>query len=256
MFDQITKLLQHPLFNLVSIFIGFLGVMLAVYFYFKTKKEQKPLFFIRNFNFLNESFTSIPDINVKFQDKQIKCLSALKLAFWNAGSLTLRGEDMSKADPFRLEVKSNAKFLSVKILSQSSKTVMANVVLDSKQGGIIQISFDYLDKNQGFVILALHTGTRDEDISLLGSFKGSHPISRFSPSHTWRLDKIFILVSSILAYTFLTFAISIPFWISLILFIILMYPIGKVARLIEEKFLSIPPALKFYDYYFNASEFT
>ena len=41
----------------------------------------------------------------------------------------------------------------------------------------LQVSFDYLDRNQGALIQLVHTATDDDNIQLLGSVKGGCSMS-------------------------------------------------------------------------------
>lgn len=72
---------------------------------------------------------------MRYAGEQIENLTVTKIAFWNAGNDTIKGQDIDKNKPLTVH---------------------------------IDIDFDYFDKNQGGIIQLFHNGKSGNDIKIYG----------------------------------------------------------------------------------------
>ncbi|MCZ7363103.1 MAG: hypothetical protein O8C58_07200, partial [Candidatus Methanoperedens sp.] len=106
-----------------------------------------------------------------YAGERIENLTATKIAFWNAGNVTISSNDFASKKPFTIKVK-ECKILRTEPYTVSVKT--GYKILDvkklyynpinqveikcSKDKSQIKINFEYLAKNEGAIIQLLHTG--------------------------------------------------------------------------------------------------
>src|SRR5258708_12907607 len=94
------------------------SLVLAVYFYFKSKRLKKPKYIIRSNNIFSGLEHTIPDIEVMFSGygNPINALTVTKIAFWNAGNETINKQDVVKENPIRVRPNDELILLSVIII--------------------------------------------------------------------------------------------------------------------------------------------
>ncbi len=175
--------------NLVGVG-GFLLAVVGLYLTFYPRKRKRPIFAMRSTNVFKGLANTVPDVEVKFPGygTPIKALTITKIAFWNAGSDTIKKQDVVKEDPINVRAKEGIVFLtaattdSVNPLNKIECTV-------SKDRTSVAISFDYLDSYQGGIIQVFHTGISNEDLTIHGTIMGSSPIKR-KPVTTSQAERV------------------------------------------------------------------
>jgi hypothetical protein len=150
-----------------------IAVLVGAYFYFKSRRVKRLGYIVTTRNLIQNASASLSGIEVRFQGQPADNISVSKISIWNAGTDTVHGTDIAPADPLRFLI-SDGKLLDAIVAraSQPSQFKIGQTV----QG--LEVSFDYLDKNQGAVVQLVHTGTSDESIQLMGSIKGGCSIVR------------------------------------------------------------------------------
>ena len=101
---------------------GTLAGVIGVYFGFNGWKRKKPTYVIRSNNIFSGLEHTIPDVEVKFHGYglPIKALTVTKIAFWNAGTETIKKQDVVKEDPVTIQGKEGIVLLSVSVLETVS----------------------------------------------------------------------------------------------------------------------------------------
>lgn len=79
-----------------------------------------------------------------------------KFVFWNSGLYCLKSEDIVPEKPIQLH-NNSIEIISVSIIEQEEFTNHIKAILLDKH--TIEISFDYIDKNEGAVIALAYTGS-------------------------------------------------------------------------------------------------
>jgi hypothetical protein len=113
--------------------------------------------------------------------------------FWNGGRDTIKGSDVSANDPLRIEVL-GAKVLDVSILATTSPAVSPEVGIDSAKAAVslsfVGLSFDYLDRQEGFLVQLMHTGPESADVDVKGRIKGAGEPRRRDEEPWWLIFAI------------------------------------------------------------------
>jgi hypothetical protein len=159
--------------------VGTLAGVIGVYFGFKGWKRKKPTYLIRSNNIFSGLEHTIPDVEVKFSGygQPIKALTVTKIAFWNAGTETLKKQDVVKDDPITIRGKEGVVFLSASVVETVSPLNKIDCKLKQDRS-LVTITFEYLDHNQGANFQVFHTGTSNADITFQGTIMGASPIRR------------------------------------------------------------------------------
>ena len=165
----IERFASNPWLIITGFIITFLGLLVTIIFYYKTKK--KLYYAIRNQNIITDLISKIEFLDMLYDGKRIENLSATKIVFWNGGNETIYRDDIASKSPLTVKVKTGCKILDAKTLIYNPVNQFSIQLSDDKS--LINISFEYLAKNEGAVIQLLHTGKSEKDIEILGIMKYS-----------------------------------------------------------------------------------
>lgn len=170
------EILQHPLFgtglNLLGIILGVLGTIIGYVLYRLGQREKKPLWSIKHINLIQGFSSRLPGLSIKYGDESIETLSVSKIVFWNAGSETIRGDDIADADPLALLLPNNARLLDASITATNSTPSRFLLYTKPEINGSF-LTFDFLDRNNGVVVQLIHTGVMANDIHIAGTIMGA-----------------------------------------------------------------------------------
>lgn len=166
---------NNPLFNLITLAIALIGIILTVYFAVRARKAKKPIYAIRTINLVKAKLGKIDRVEMLFDGKRIDNLSISKFALWNEGKETICAADIAPLDPLKIVIAPSYTILDCKILSQRNLAngFSANV---EESGKAISITFDYFDYQEGVVLEISHTDTDSDSIKLKGSLRGVQKI--------------------------------------------------------------------------------
>jgi hypothetical protein len=164
--------------TVVAIAFGVIGLFGAYYSYMGWKRK-KPSYVIRSNNIFKGLEHTVPDVEVKFPGygPPVAALTITKIGFWNAGSETIKKQDVVKDDPLVIRGKQGVVILSVAIIEAVNPLNKVDCVT-SQDRTHAKVTFDYLDKNQGAIIQVFHTGTTNADIAVEGTVMGGSRIRR------------------------------------------------------------------------------
>lgn len=159
--------------------LAVIGIILSFYFYFKSQKKKRPYCLTFTHTINGSIAINSPDLKITYRGKLIDTLSITKMVFWNAGNQTIDNIDIPKSSPFISRVIDNGIILNCRLeyVKNHSNSLNINV---NKDENSIDISFDYLDRNDGFILEIIHTGVSDSSLRIDGVFKGSEPLVRRS----------------------------------------------------------------------------
>lgn len=169
--ETISMLAQNPWIIVLSAFITFISLFVAIILYFKGKKIKKPRVAIHSINLLRDTAEKIDGLEILFSGESIPNVTVTKLAIWNQGNDTINGDDIAHGDPLIIKSKGDFIILDSKIIfiKNESNVIKLQEIETGKQ---IALLFDYLDYGEGAVIQILHTGNSSEDIEFSGTVKG------------------------------------------------------------------------------------
>jgi hypothetical protein len=114
----------------------------------------------------------------------VECPTVTRLAFWNAGFVTIRFSDISPTDPFRIASHARAPILAVKLVRHNSRGSQLRVS-DSLEDDWA-ISFDYLRPGAGGLFSVVHAGEGEREIRVAGELIDGNELKRTPfPHYSW-----------------------------------------------------------------------
>jgi len=197
---------KHTIINYV-IAIG--SVILSVLFYFWSKKKKSPSFEILSTNIITETIKSkINNIFISYNNIEIKNLTVTKIAIWNSGNSTIWKNEIPESNKFRIELDANENIFEHEIIYQDSDSKL----LLHRQDNIINLDFEFIEPQNGFIIKITHSSLNSEKIRVLGKVIGGDNISRINdfsrnvPNEEkdswWLKYLVMVMFGIILFYTF------------------------------------------------------
>ena len=173
---------NNPLLTLITLFLAIVGIILACYFYRKSRKTKKPTFAIRSLNLVRNFKSKLKELELRYAGQEVEDLTISRVAFWNNGTDTMHSNDIANADPLRVVINPIYEMLDVEVICVNKNANQFRTAKSEKQKSEFKILFDYLDKHDGGVIQIIHTGKTSEDIKVLGTIKGAgKAIYRYIP---------------------------------------------------------------------------
>ena len=169
MLEEITN---STLFTLIAFILTFMSVVLAILFYYRSQIIKLPHYARTGETLIEENIIQHKPIKVLFQDKPVERLTKTYLALWNKGRATIRSEDLTQEDPLRLVPEVGTTILATEILFQNRPANKIQLVPDPISSRVT-IEFDFLDYNNGVIIVVYHTGSSFRGVDLVGTVKGA-----------------------------------------------------------------------------------
>lgn len=171
--DELREFIQHPVLTVVSLAVGVLGVVLTI----RSTRAKRPTWSIHSHNLINASAGAFPRLDIRYGDRRAENLTVSRIAFWNGGTETIGGQDIAEADPLRLVASRRAELLDVGVIAANSQA--SRFAVGAVEGGkAARLAFDFLDRGQGAVLQAVHTGATSDDLHVEGTIKGARRIRR------------------------------------------------------------------------------
>jgi len=152
--------------------LGIIGLFLTWKSYVYGKKKVK--LFSRTINLIQGLSSAYSDLEVYYRGEKQNNISVTKFVFWNSGRQPIRKQDIADKEPLRIQAFNNVKLLDVKLLHpkiENSNCLLLNKA-DNEPLKTCEITFDFLDQNEGFVVQTIHTGNKPGDVILLGKIIG------------------------------------------------------------------------------------
>lgn len=190
MFSQFVSFLDSMSYSeIVSYAIGVMGILTSIITYLRSKRIQEPKYKKISSIITEDLFSRESCVHIQNGDDRLKVLTITKVAFWNEG-ITLKKEEISSKSPFRIELtKEDSQLLEAYVsFSEEENDVLCDI---SENGRIVNIHFDYLAKNQGFVLKVLHTGLGSSALDVKGSMKNNGMLKK-SESLNMRVNAVML----------------------------------------------------------------
>ena len=179
--QSIELIVANPWFALLSFLIAIIGVITAVFFYYRGKKVKSPCYAIQSFNIVRDLVSKIESLEMLYDGTPIKNLTVTKIAFWNAGRDTINSEDIPTTKPLIIRTRGESKILDAKVHSMKNPANRLSISTSEDQLSS-KIEFEYLDKGEGGVFQLIHTDINDQSIEVHGLIKGAgSPTKKYIP---------------------------------------------------------------------------
>lgn len=108
-------------------------------------------------------------LELKFRGVALKQLCRTYVGIWSKRGDTIRGDDLTGADPLRIELPATDVVLSARIVTMSRPQIQP-VARVGISDSIVELGFDFLDPHDGYIVEVLHR--ENTAPALLGTIKG------------------------------------------------------------------------------------
>lgn len=173
----------------ISYLTAVVSIVISIIAYYHSKRTQRPKYLISSATLRNEIFKDTT-IDLRQGGRSIPSLTISKLALWNTG-ITLNKEDIATEDPIRITATDDVEILEVQPLHSEKENAFHYQISPDKHS--ITIDFEYLAKDQGFVLKIFHTGKGSFDLSVVGSLKNGMKIGRTAGNYSSSLQSLAII---------------------------------------------------------------
>jgi len=207
----------------VGSILGFLGIVLAIWFYLKSIRTPKATVHIDASRMVGWGKAGdLPEgVSVSFRDVNVPRISRVLIRLWNAGSATLESNLIPSGEPLRLELSSkDSRILTGVLLKQTRQANNFSVRVDPDNSSVLLINFNYFDPGEGVLIGMLHTDSestpifkgivKGQRIAILDSNQTRNSISKRLFKQTINKTRIFEATFLVIGIVFLASAILLP----------------------------------------------
>jgi hypothetical protein len=169
------KLIEENIGNI----LGVIGIILAYYFYYKSKSTKELYYEITSFNLIGKNIKDkISDIQILYKDNRIKYLTISKIAIWNSGNQTVWENEIPENNKIQISICDSYDILECEILQNDDlDTNLTLTKIDNKK---LELNFKFLEPNKGFILKIIHTSITSNDLTVKGRVIGSSNIKRIN----------------------------------------------------------------------------
>ena len=173
---SLNELVRNPWFQFVGFLVGIAGILIAIVTFILTRRYKQVWYRVRSFSLVRGALSTLPGLQVLFENKPVNALTISKIVVWNSGNETIRLSDLPEKERLSLQTVGAVEILEAFILQVSTPSCGVSVRRIARDS--FGVGFDFLDPRDGFVIQLAHTGNSSHDVKLMGRIMGRGRISR------------------------------------------------------------------------------
>jgi len=167
----------------VSLLISIISLILTIIFYLKQMKVKVPVYISYSRILVMNKPELLEGLNIVYKGTNLDNLIITRIAFWNVGNSLIEREHLSEKDPLALYFSGDTKIVGAKIVYQSKKSNnfelgSADMIGENPNLFKINIYFDYIEQDEGVVILLAHEAATNRHVWIQGSIKGAKSVQR------------------------------------------------------------------------------
>lgn len=153
--------------NLGAVIGIIITILVAVWAVRKNHNKSKPSYIKIHNNIFEDNFDAQGKLRISFDGTELSSCSVSKVLIWNDGDKAIRSTDIPIKDKLKIITSDNVEFLEITPLISSNDT--CNVSHEQINDHLVEINFDYLEKNDGVLYQIFHSGTKSKDIEVKGT---------------------------------------------------------------------------------------
>jgi hypothetical protein len=196
-FAAIPEILQSPSLGLgltlLGIALSVVGVVLGI----RSRSKARMAYQTHDFALVGQpDANSVGEIKILFNDSPVPRVVVTQLAVWNAGSTTVRSDDIVAADPLAVCFEPDVLILGTRRLKATQAVNDFRIRLQEQDRTRALLEFDYLNSGDGAVFEIIHTGAKGK-AKVTGSLRGiSRGVESWGDLQEWDEQKSRLASSS------------------------------------------------------------
>ncbi len=168
-----SRILRSPFVGLFGLAAALISIIVTVILARKYRKIKRPTYVVNGNNLLRDLSSSFSKLEVSYDGTKVQTVTVSTLTFWNAGSETMRREDIANKDKLRIILDDDVDLLDARVVHQTTEANQFEIHRNEAEPNTVFITFDYLDRDEGGVIQLVHTGRYFGSPCVLGRIMGA-----------------------------------------------------------------------------------
>lgn len=168
--DSLKQLLTQPWFNAALGLVGGITGIIGIVLFLVARSRSRIAAQITSLELVGVNSVLPNEIEFLFRGNKVPKVTLSRVAVWNIGNTTLKGDQIVAGDPLRIVTSEHSEILETTVLG---RTRQVNEFSCNRQQDLLNEAtcmFDYLDPEDGALIQVIHTGT--DKVKVVGTLRG------------------------------------------------------------------------------------
>lgn len=158
--------IYNPVFAIIF------GSLLSIILYFRARRIKRLSYEYQDAIVISGGILkSNSELEIKWSGESVPRVSRTIVRFWNSGHETIRGNDISRVDPLRIEFPPGAKILGYQVERASRDSNAVIMEYERNSNASLFIKFDFIDRHDGAIVSVLHTA-KNSEVKFKGTVQG------------------------------------------------------------------------------------
>jgi hypothetical protein len=166
---DISQLLNQAWIGTIVGILGFLVGIIGLILWYASKSRSRLAAQANSLELVGPNAVFPSDLEFLFKGQKVLNVTLSRIAIWNVGNTTLKGDQITTSDPLRIITNDGSNILEATIRA-CTRQVNGFTCTSRAVSNEIVCQFDYLDPGDGALIQIIHTG--NDDIKVLGTLRG------------------------------------------------------------------------------------
>jgi hypothetical protein len=239
----VLRFFTNPYVGILGSIASIIGIFIAIYFYFISQHIRELVYFVNPAKAIVFKPEQTSKLKVSFGNKEIQDnVTAAQIAIWNQGTDSIKKENLLSL----INIKTNPPVPILEATIRKKSRDVINLILDQSldKVGKISLTWNILEKGDGFVVQVIYIGDTNVNLSLDGVIEKQDIIkeikytgSILSPVEQFNEQKKLIRAQIILFSVLL-----------LIMIVLALIYAKKLTSMKSEYIRRIPPFIKIISY--------
>ncbi len=179
--NPVIRFFSKPAVGIIGSLASILGVLVAIYFYTEGHNFRELTYYVHPAKAIVARVGQTSRLSVKLNNNPLNSdITAAQLAFWNAGELSIKSENVLK--PLNISIGSKTPIIDAIIRKKSRDVVDISLDKSDFERGELRLTWNILEKNDGAIIQVIFVGNSDTPIIASATIEGQKDISRLEYS--------------------------------------------------------------------------
>jgi hypothetical protein len=165
--NELKELLNQ---NWIGTLIGIAGIVIGVILWFSSRTRSRLAAQTNTLELVGPNAVLPTEIEFLFRGAKVSNVAMSRIAIWNIGNTTIKGDQIVGSDPVRIVTSEGSSILETTIRQCTRQVNGVSCVLRQGTTNEVEYRFDYLDPGDGALIQLIHTGS--DIVKVLGTLRG------------------------------------------------------------------------------------
>lgn len=172
------SIFSNPIFNFILGIALFLAGNLFSYVLYKKQMQPKQITWdIKSFKLFSDYARDLNGLRIKYGKRKVHNILVSRIVVWNPGLQPISKEDIASSQFFGITSNQDTELLEARVLATNNSGNQAGYKWQTLgKSKALELHFEYLKPNEGFVLEVIHTGFLEgkEALIVIGDLKNGH----------------------------------------------------------------------------------